>query len=259
MQNRCDLFDLFHSRTSIRQYQDRPVPEQVLEQILAAGQRAPYTGQQCSVILTTDPEKRNTVGEWLGFLPRAAPVYMLFCVDFRRLERIVEQHGRQLSFANIALLWWGIQDVCYFAENVVVAATGLGLGTCFMGGTPWRSDELCELFEIPRMVFPVVGMVAGYPDESPTPRARIPLQYVVHRDRYRDLSPEELAEAIHIMDDDVLREGYYQKYTTGFRHLEGEPQLSDEEYTYGEHTSRKFGTGFGEDLRGRLSRQGINL
>jgi nitroreductase len=254
-----DIFDIIHQRTSIRKYQDSPVPDQVLEKILAGGQRAPFTGQQCTVILTTDPDKRQKVAEWLGYLPREAPVYMLFCVDFRRLRRIVARYQRELSFANIALLWWGIQDVCYFAENVVIAGQAMGLGSCFMGGTPWRSDELCDLFQIPQMVFPIVGLVMGYPAEQPAPRARIPLKYVVHRDRYHDLTEQQLTEAIQVMDLDVLKEGYYRKYTTGFRHMEGEPELSDEEYTYGEHTSRKFGTGFGEDLRNRLARQGIAL
>ena len=254
-----DVFELLHQRASIRRFEERGVPEEIIEKILGAGQRAPYTGQQCSVIVTTDPEKRKQVGEWLGYLPRSAPLYLLFCVDFRRLGKIVARYGRELRFANIALLWWGIQDVCYFAENVVLAGEAHGLGSCFMGGTPWRSDELCALFEIPQWVFPVVGLVMGYPAEHPAPRARLPLHSVIHRDRYRDLTEPELTEAIEIMNLDILREGYYQKYTTDFRHKPGEPELSDEEYTYGEHTSRKFGTDFGQDLRDRLARQGIAL
>lgn len=230
--------------------------------LVGAGQRAPYSGQLCSVIVSTDSGKRNAVSEWLGVLPKQAPLFMLFCVDLRRLHKFVSGQGRQVMLADSALLWLGIQDVCYFAENVVLAAEGLGLGSCFQGGVPWFSRELCALFSVPERVFPVVGLVVGYPAEHPKPRVRIPLKFILHEDGYHDLTEEEVSEALSIMDADVLREDYYKKILTQFRHMEGEPELSDDEYTYGEHTSRKFGTRsgrWGRDLRDNLLQQGIGL
>jgi FMN reductase (NADPH) len=257
-----DLFNLIHRRASTRRFEDRPVPDDIVERLLAAGQRAPYTGQLYSVIVTADPEKRNLVSDWLGPLPRRAPLFLLFCVDFRRLDKFAVRYRRQVILGGAALLWWGIQDTTYVAENVVLAAEALGLGSCFLGGTPWYSGELCELFSIPERVFPVVGLVVGHPAEHPEPRPRIPLKFVVHQEHYHDLTEEEVTEALSVMDAGILREGYYKKYNTAFRHLKGEPELSDEDYTYGEHTSRKFGTYWdtlGRDLRENLRKQGIKL
>jgi nitroreductase len=257
-----DLFDVIDRRASIRQYEDRPVADDILQKVVSAGQRAPYAGQLYTIIVTSDPVKRQAVGELLGALPRKAPVLMLFCVDFRRLNKFVRRYKREIRMANSGLLWWGIQDACYAAENVVLAAEALGLGSCFLGGTPWQSRGLCELFSIPQEVFPVVGLVLGYAAEHPEPRPRLPLKFVVHWDGYHDLTEEDVTEALAVMDAGILHEGYYNKYQTAFRRLQGEPELSDEEYTYGEHTSRKFATiwdNFGQDLRDNLASQGIAL
>jgi nitroreductase len=257
-----DVFDVIDRRASIRKYEDRPVPDHVVEQVAAAGQRAPFTGQLYSMIFTSDPEKRQAVGEWLGALPRKAPVFMLFCVDFRRLNRFVTRYGREVMMATSGLLWWGIQDVCYVAENIVLAAEAKGLGTCFLGGTPWVSEPLCRIFSIPQQVFPVVGLVMGYPAEAPEPRSRIPLRFVLHKDAYRDLTEDDVSGALAVMDAGLLREGYFHKYQSGFRTLKGEPVLSDQEYGYGEHTARKFSSiweTFGYDLKQNLLKQGIEL
>lgn len=257
-----DLFDTITRRTSIRHYEDRDVSDEVIQTIVAAGQRAPYAGQLYSIIVTSDSRKRLAVGELLGALPRKAPVFMLFCVDFRRLNKFVERYGREVLLASSGLLWWGIQDVCYVAENVVLAAEALGLGSCFLGGTPWQSPGLCQIFSIPQQVFPVVGLVLGYPAEHPEPRPRIPIKFVLHKDKYYDLSEDDVTEALAVMDAGILREGYYKKYQTAFRRLGGEQELSEDEYTYGEHTSRKFSSvweSFGYDLRTNLSKQGIEI
>ena len=256
-----DLFEVIGRRASIRRYEERPVPDETIEKLVVAGQRAPYAGQLYSIIVTTDSEKREAMGELMGALPRRAPVFMLFCVDFRRLNRFVKRYGREVVLATSGLLWWGIQDVCYAAENTVLAAEALGLGSCFVGATPWHSRKVCALFSIPQGVFPVVALVLGYPAEKPEPRPRIPTKFVLHRDQYRDLTEEDITEALAVMDAGLLREGYYKKYQIAWR-VQNESHVSEEEYAYGEHTSRKFSSGWlalGYDLKQNLFDQGIEF
>jgi nitroreductase len=248
---------LMHHR-SIRKFTDEKVPESVIETIVRAGQQAPFTGQMYSVIVCTDEEQKKKVAEYFE-LAGKAPVFMLFCADFRRLEKFVAARGRKNELEETALLILGVQDVAYFAQNMATAAESLGLGTCFLGGALWVED-LSKIFELPERVVPIVGMVLGYPDQDPPVRPRIPLKCVLNYTVYHDLTGEEVDEALQVMDAGLIREGYYKKLQAKI------PVDHDEEtyetYGWGEHVSRKYGSAF-KDIQGLvgkiLKERGMNL
>lgn len=252
------VIDTIMHHRSIRKFTDEKVPESVIETIVRAGQQAPFTGQTYSVIVCTDKDQKKKVAEYFE-LAGKAPVFMLFCADFRRLEKFVAAKGRKNELEEKALLILGVQDVAYFAQNVVTAAESLGLGTCFLGGALWVED-LSEIFELPERVVPIVGMVLGYPDQDPPVRPRIPLKCVLNHTVYHDLTDEEVDEALQVMDAGLIREGYYMK-------LQAKIPIDHDEETYdtygwGEHVSRKYGSAF-KDLQGTvgkiLKERGMNL
>lgn len=239
---------LMHHR-SIRKFTDEKVPESLIETLVRAGQQAPFTGQMYTVIVCTDEERKRSVAEYFEMAGRA-PVFMLFCADFRKLEKFITEKGRKNEMEEIALLILGVQDMAYMAQNVVTAAESAGLGTCFLGGALWV-EELSEIFELPPRVVPVVAMVLGYPDQDPPVRPRIPLKYVLNYDAYHDLTDEEVREALQVMDAGLIREGYYKKLQAKI------PVEHDEEtydtYGWGEHVSRKYGRAF-TDIQGLVGK-----
>jgi nitroreductase len=229
------------SHASIRQFTEQDVPEELIEQIARAGQQAPFTGQMYACIYTKDQKKREQLGKLFGPLVTRGPVFMLFCLDFRKLEKFIASKGRVNTANDLMMMFLGIQDVAYFGQNMVLAAESLGLGTVFLGSAPNFDSELREMFALPDRVYPVVGMVLGYPAEIPAPRPRIPTRFVLHKDEYFDLAEEDVAAALEVMDAGLIREGYYARMNAKIKRPEaGEDQVGYDQYGWGEHISRKY-------------------
>ena len=186
------------AHASIRKFTEQDVPDELIEQIARAGQQAPFTGQMYACIYTKEQEKRERLSELFGPLVKRGPVFMLFCLDFRKLEKFVAAKGRVNTANDLMMLFLGIQDVAYFAQNMVLAAESLGLGTVFLGAAPHLDTELREIFKLQERVFPVVGMVLGYPAEKLAPRPRIPTKFVLHKDEYFDLAPADVEKPFQL-------------------------------------------------------------
>jgi len=77
-------------------------------------------------------------------------------------------------------------------------------------GTPNRIRELTELLPLPKLVYPVFGMCMGYPNQEVILRPRLPLQAVLHRERYSDDRLEEHLDAY----DDIMS-AYMRERTRG--------------------------------------------
>ncbi len=261
------------NRASVRRFRDEAVPREVIERVARAGQQAPFTGQMYSFVVTTDQGKRERLADLFGSLVLAAPVFMLICVDFRKLEKFIAYRGRRNRADDLGLLFLGIQDAAYAGENIVLAAEEAGLGTCFLGAAPFIAPDLVSLFKLPERVFPLVGMALGYPDGRPAARPRIPSPAALFWDEYRDLSEAEVEEAMGVMDAGLIREGYYAKLNAriplsaddggaGGPQAEATDPVGYDRYGWSEHVSRKYGVHGANITAGvlaNLERQRINV
>ncbi|MGI6642585.1 MAG: nitroreductase family protein [Bacillota bacterium] len=249
------------NRATVRSYLDKDVSDDTLVTLAKAAQQAPFTGQMYAFIYTRDKEKKEILAKHLGGFVKNAPVFVLCCLDFRKLEKFIAFKQRENKARDIQMLFLGIQDVSYAAMNWVLAAEALGLGTCFFGGAPMIAPLLTEMFELPDRVYPVVGMIVGYPAHKPSPRPRIPTSCVLFKERYHDLSDAEVAAAMDVMDAGLIREGYYQKLNVKIpKPEEGEDRVGFDQYGWSEHVSRKYASrGGGEALKEYLADKGIRL
>ncbi|MEM2336270.1 MAG: nitroreductase family protein [Candidatus Bathyarchaeia archaeon] len=105
---------------------------------------------------------------------------------------------------DLALLFFGIQDAALMAENMVIAARSLGLGSCFLGGAVFQAEKIAEEYHLPKRVFPLVQLVMGYPAEDPPPRPRYPIEFTLFEGKYPELTDEMVSEAMRIMDEGYL-------------------------------------------------------
>jgi len=106
---------------------------------------------------------------------------------------------------DLSVLILGIQDATLMAENMVIAAESLGLGSCFLGAWPYYAKELKIQYKLPDRVFPVVGLVMGFPAEDPPVRPRYPLEYHLFEDQYPELDDTVVKRAMQVMDDALVR------------------------------------------------------
>lgn len=248
-------------RASVRRFQARPVEPALVERLVRFGQQAPFTGQMYSFLATVDETKRERLTDVFGTLVQRAPVFMLVLVDFNKLDKFIAYRSRANRVDDLSLLFLGIQDASYAAENLVLAAEEAGLGTCFLGAAPFVARELVEIFKLPRRVYPLVGLVLGYPEERPAARPRIPVEHCLFWDEYHELGEKEVAEAMEVMDASLIREGYYAKYNAKIPVEGTEDRVTLDEYGWSEHVSRKYGERSRDDsqLVQMLREQGINL
>jgi nitroreductase len=218
-------------RRSVRKYRPDPVPDEAIRAVVRAGQQAPFASQLYSVLLTRK-----------GKIPYHAPLWFTICVDLYKLERFMRIRGWEVVTNDLSLLFFGIQDAALMAENMVIAAESLGLGSCFLGEALYLADRIAQDFGLPQRVLPLVGLVMGYPAEDFPPRPRFPLWFTLFEDRYPEFTDEQVAAAMGVMDEGYLAQGYYARQKAKIR-LEGDrPETYDyATYSWTEHISRKWG------------------
>jgi nitroreductase len=185
------------SHRSVRTYLPKPVPESVLQLIVAAAQSAPTSPslQAWSVVAVEDPERRKKLAELAS--PNlqiiSAPLFLVWVADLSRLRKITTNQGRTgegLDYLESFLL--ATIDATLAAQNALVALESLGFGTCYIGGIRNHPAEVGELLGLPPEAFAVFGMTVGYPDPAVETevKPRLPQSVVLHREQYQAAPPE---------------------------------------------------------------------
>lgn len=226
------VIDAMLNRKSIRKYTREMPSDEVIDTIVRAAQQAPFAAQMCSLLLS-----RSASREMYD-----APLLFTICVDAYKLERIMGKRGWAIACNDLSLLLFGLQDAVLMAENLVMAAESVGLGSCFIGHAPYRARTIVKKYKLPRRVFPVVQLTMGYPDEDPPPRPRYPKEFFLFEDEYRELSDEMIAEAMVVMDDGYRAQDYYRQANYMVPLEAGrEETYTFDTYGWTEHMGRKWG------------------
>ena len=193
MQNKNynSTINLLLKHRSIRKYEDKEVPDKVIETLIHAGQQAAFAYQAYSVLLSREKEKH----------PFHAPLYFIICVDVHKISKIMETKNWKVIMNDLSCLLLGMQDAAYMAQNMVIAAESLGLGTCYIGSVPYYADKIAERLKLPQKVFPLVGLTVGYPAENPPTRPRYPLEFVLFENEYPELDKNAVNRSKKEMDD----------------------------------------------------------
>ena len=100
----------------------------------------------------------------------------------------------RLAFDIFAWFLNASTDALLAAQNLCVEAEMNGLGICYLGTTIYTAGMIAEILELPKGVIPVTTIVLGYPDESPELTDRLPLEAVVHYEKYTDYTAAEIDE-----------------------------------------------------------------
>jgi nitroreductase len=227
-----EVIDTLLNRKSIRKYTPKVPTTEEVETLARAAQQAPFAGQMCSLLLSRDSSK----------IPYSAPLLFTICFDMHKLERIMKRRGWTVGTCDLALLLFGMQDATLMAENLVIASESLGMGSCFIGDTPYHAARIREQYGLPERVFPIVQLAVGFADEDPPPRPRYPLEYFLFEDQYPEFTEEMVNRAMAEMDDGFLAEDYYRNadYMVPLED-EREETYTFDEYSWTEHMGRKWG------------------
>ena len=186
------VLDAMLSHRSVRHFVRDALPEHTLETLVAAAQSAPTSSnlQTWSVITVESQERREALANLVGPQKHlaVAPLVLVFLADLSRIERLGQAQGRDpvgLHYLDTFLM--GVIDAALAAQNAVVAAEAMGLGTVYVGGMRNQPEEVAKVLGTPPNVFPVFGLVVGRPDPAKPAaiKPRLPQSAVLHREQYQ--------------------------------------------------------------------------
>ncbi len=190
---------LLLKRASCRDFADKEIPDDVLRLVLEAGIHAPTGGnlQPFSIIKIKELAIRHKLARMCdqSFMAKA-PVNLLFCIDWHRLERWAKLEIAPYSGSSAFLNFWiSFQDTIIAAQNICTAADALNIGSVYIGTVADFLREMREMFELPDGVMPVVLLCLGYPKEKPKVRKKLALEIIVHDEKYHDPEDQKLIDA----------------------------------------------------------------
>jgi nitroreductase len=170
-----DVFEAIKGRRSIRKFKPKEVEMEFIEKLLTAACWAPSGGniQPWKFIVVEDRMILDMVHKISPGYFGETPLAILICSDKARAHTVGGTMGRDyLSIADCAMA----------TENLVLAAYALGLGTCIVKS--FSHAAMKEILEIPEGIEPELLVVVGYPDASPAPPHRIPLEENTYLNRF---------------------------------------------------------------------------
>lgn len=182
---------------SIRNFTDKPIPDQIMQQALLAATRASTIGtmQLYSMIVTTDKSLLAELSALHMNQPASkAPALVTFCVDVVRFEKWCNLREADPDYKSF--LWFvnGSIDALLASQNFCLEAQANGLGICYLGTTVYDTQKLIDLLNIPQGVIPITTVAVGYPANEVGLTHRLPLEAVVHYDKYQEPSNEQVEQ-----------------------------------------------------------------
>ena len=190
-----EVLDCIKTRRCIRKYQKKPVPWDVVSNILEAGRFAPSAGnlQNWKFIVVLDEEKRKAIAEaalnqfWIA----TAPVIIVIVAEPEKTKRYYGDRGEKLYI---------IQDCAAATQNMLLESHNLGLGACWVGA--FDEDMVRKTLGMPQEARPQAIITLGYPDEEPAEQAKHPLENVTYfngwRGKIKDVAAYFLYYSPHI-------------------------------------------------------------
>jgi nitroreductase len=164
-----DVITAINTRYSCRAYLDKPVPKALLEQVIDAGRRAPTARRVQPVIfvVATDPTLRSRLAELLEF-------------------------GRFMAQASACIAVYAhptkyyLEDGCAAVENILLAATSLGLQSCWVAGDKKEhAPAVSELLGVPAEEKLIALLAIGYARDPGRQPDRKPLEQVLYWEKYQ--------------------------------------------------------------------------
>ena len=168
-----DVIAAILERRCVRRFKDDPVPRATIGRLIDAARWAPTAGNLQPwqfYVVYNDKKKREIAQAALNqTFVGDAPVVIVVCTEPEMSAAKYRERGKNL---------YAIQDSAAAAQNIMLAACGYGLGTCWVGA--FDETMVIEALELPRGVLPVVIIPVGYPAEENKAPARRPVEEIVH-------------------------------------------------------------------------------
>jgi nitroreductase len=171
-------------RRSVRAYADRALTQEEKDAILNAAMRAPTAGNMMlyAILEIEDQQLKERLSETCDHQPfiARAPYVLIFLADYQRWYDVYVQAGVEVRCAELDRefrkpqegdLMLACADAIIAAQNAVVAAESMGIGSCYIGDIMENYEIHRELLGLEPYTFPAAMLCFGYPAD---PNSSVP-------------------------------------------------------------------------------------
>ncbi len=190
-------------RKSVRVFEDRPIDEEIVQEILCAATMAPTAGNQqlYTILRISDQSILHALSESCDHQPFIAEgrLVLLFCADCLKWYDAFRLEGCMPRHPGAGDLLLAVNDAVIAAQNAVTAAWSHGIGSCYIGDIMENIEEQRRILNLPDFVFPAALLIFGYPTEQQKQRTkpkRADLNLIVQENQYRRLDQDGLRELL---------------------------------------------------------------
>jgi nitroreductase len=191
------FFDVVFGQRACRQFSDRPVDEALVELCLRAATHAPSAEnrQPWVFVVVREPERRDSIGNLMRRAWRErARQYSQDRLSPTLLRDVDQGAEGGIPAAPVVIVVCGggrlglestlPSSVFPATQNLLLAATALGLGSAMTTLATFLADELASLLTLPPAVVPMAVVPLGWPRRPLGPPRRLPVQERAHREHY---------------------------------------------------------------------------
>jgi nitroreductase len=154
------VLEAIQKRRSIRKFKKQKIKEEYINLLIYAASLAPCAGnvQEWRFIIVKDEKKKEELAKasfnqlWM----KDAPIIIAICADEEEIKNEYGDRGKKVYMYI---------DCALAAENLILAAQSLGLGSCIV--CAFDEMEVSEILKLPKNIKPIMLIPIGYPAEEP--------------------------------------------------------------------------------------------
>jgi len=210
-----ETLNLIKNRRTIRAYDPEPLTQEEIDTIILGAMRAPTAGNlmMYSIIHVADQTLKDKLVKTCDNQPliAKAPFVLLFLADVQRwwdyfkvskVEEKCKDLGKEFQTPQESDLLLACCDALIAAQNSVIAAEALGIGSCYIGDIMENYEIHREMFNLPKWAFPIALLCYGRPKgmgSNISLSTRFPKKYIKFTNSYSRLSKIDFED---MMKDD---------------------------------------------------------
>jgi nitroreductase len=213
-----EVIKIINNRTSVRAYKPKPLSQQEIDIIIHSAMRAPTAGNMMfySIIEVKNQKKKDRLVKTCDNQPfiSKASLVLIFLADMQRWYDFYDISNVQEKCISInhpyrtpdeSDLLLACCDALISAQNAVITAESLGIGSCYVGDIMENIETHREMFNLPKWVFPITMLCFGYPKQDPSKKVLKPRysdKFIHFIDSYKRFSREEFFEMFQNYEKD---------------------------------------------------------
>ena len=216
---------IINNRKSVRKFADKTISRDNINTIIHSAMRAPTAGNQMlySIIEVDDQRLKDSLVKTCDDQPfiATAPLVLLFLADYQRTYDLFiasgamdysHREGIQHRTPGIGDFMLASCDALIAAQNSVIAAESLGLGSCYIGDIMENYETHREMFHLPEYTFPITMLCFGYPVGDYTgrqPAPRYPEEYIHFKNKYKRFGKTDFVKMVKPIEEKYFKSGKY--------------------------------------------------